>query len=61
MARRSRAREVVLQLLYQDDLNPDNDLALGEEFLSERLRVRFSHGLCPCCGERLLEELDKGD
>jgi uncharacterized protein with PIN domain len=29
-----------------------------EEFLSERLRVRFSHGLCPCCGERLLARLE---
>jgi hypothetical protein len=29
-----------------------------ESFLTERLRVRFSHGLCPCCGSRLLAELD---
>lgn len=38
MSKRSRAREVVLQLLYQDDLNPGNDVSLGEQFLSERLR-----------------------
>jgi N utilization substance protein B len=37
MSRRSRAREVVLQLLYQDDLNPDNDVKLGDRFLAERL------------------------
>jgi hypothetical protein len=37
----------------------DGEWRSMEEFLSERLRVRFSHGLCPCCGERLLEQLDK--
>ena len=37
----------------------DSEWRSMEEFLSERLRVRFSHGLCPCCGERLLEELDR--
>lgn len=35
--RRSRAREVVLQLLYQDDLNPDRSLAPDLEFLKTRL------------------------
>jgi hypothetical protein len=30
-----------------------------EHFLGERLGVRFSHGLCPDCGRRLLEELDR--
>ena len=30
-----------------------------EYFLSERLGVRFSHGLCPDCGRRLLEELER--
>ena len=29
-----------------------------ERFLAERLRVRFSHGLCPDCGRRLLDDLD---
>lgn len=38
MARRSRAREVVLQLLYQDDLNPSRLLAPDEEFLQGRLK-----------------------
>lgn len=38
MLRRSRAREVVLQLLYQDDLNPRNDLVLADRFLVSRLR-----------------------
>ncbi len=37
MSRRSRAREVVLQILYADDLNPSRNLALSEEFLCVRL------------------------
>ena len=37
MPRRSRAREVVLQLLYQDDLNPAPDIAAIEDFLRGRL------------------------
>ena len=38
MPRRSRAREVVLQILYQDDLNPDSHLRVSDEFLVNRLR-----------------------
>ena len=37
MSRRSRAREVVLQILYQDDLNPDRRLSDDDEFLRRRL------------------------
>jgi N utilization substance protein B len=37
MPRRSRAREVALQVLFQDDLNPGQDPARGEEFLRRRL------------------------
>ncbi|MGE3780790.1 MAG: transcription antitermination factor NusB [Pirellulaceae bacterium] len=37
MFRRSRAREVVLQILYEDDLNPDRNLATVDRFLSRRL------------------------
>ncbi|RCS41447.1 transcription antitermination factor NusB [Bremerella cremea] len=37
MARRSRAREVVLQILYQEDLNPDADPGLADQFLRARL------------------------
>jgi N utilization substance protein B len=40
MPRRSRAREVVLQLLYQDDLNPAPDIEAIEEFLRTRLNNR---------------------
>jgi len=38
MSRRSRVREVVLQLLYQDDLNPAPDHAAIESFLRGRLK-----------------------
>lgn len=50
MSRRSRARAVVLQLLYQDDLNPRRDLAAADRFLRRRLQgdeetVEFARGL----------------
>ena len=37
MSRRSRAREVVLQLLYQDDMNADRRLSADDDFMRERL------------------------
>jgi N utilization substance protein B len=37
MSRRSRAREVVLQVLYEDDLNPSRNMAVADEFLRRRL------------------------
>ncbi len=37
MTRRSRAREVALQVLFQDDLNPRLNPAAGDEFVSRRL------------------------
>lgn len=37
MARRSQAREVALQLLYRQDLNPASNAETTEEFLNERL------------------------
>jgi N utilization substance protein B len=50
MSRRSRAREVVLQILYQDDLNPHHDLHEADRFLARRLGhdaplVEFARGL----------------
>ena len=36
--RRSRAREVALQVLYQDDLNPRGNPHESEEFIRRRLR-----------------------
>ena len=38
MSRRSRAREVALQVIYQDDLNPQHDPGLADNFLRRRLR-----------------------
>jgi transcription antitermination protein NusB len=37
MSRRSRAREVVLQVLYQDDLNPSGSQVAIGEFVHTRL------------------------
>jgi N utilization substance protein B len=49
MTRRSRAREVTLQLLFQHDHNPPVDRASIERFAQDRLRdpilVGFSLGL----------------
>ena len=50
MARRSRAREIVLQILYVDDLNPQRDLKASDEFLCARLKndselVEFARSL----------------
>src|SRR5688572_15705079 len=38
MSRRTRAREVALQALFQEDLNPKNSLENLGEFLAARLR-----------------------
>ncbi len=50
MPRRSRARQVVLQLLYEDDLNPQHNMAASDLFLRRRLQedpelVRFARSL----------------
>jgi transcription antitermination protein NusB len=39
MTRRSRAREIALQVLYQDDLNPNNNPAVGDQLIQNRLRA----------------------
>jgi N utilization substance protein B len=39
MTRRSRAREVAFQVLYQDDLNPRNNPAVADELIQQRLRA----------------------
>lgn len=38
MSRRSRAREIALQVLFQDDLNPGGNPAQADEFLRGRLK-----------------------
>lgn len=50
MSRRSRARQVVLQLLYEDDLNPQHNMAASDLFLRRRLKeepslVQFARSL----------------
>lgn len=50
MLRRSRAREVVLQILYRIDLNSDRDIQADEVFLRKRLQdqeelVQFARSL----------------
>ncbi len=37
MSRRSRARDVAFQVLYQDDLNPGGDPGARDQFLQRRL------------------------
>ena len=39
MSRRSRAREVVIQVLYEDDLNPDRSPEIADQFLCSRLNA----------------------
>src|SRR5690348_2358275 len=62
MSRRSRAREVVLQVLYQDDLNPPGDPGVAETFLRKRLAepglVAFASSLLAGVRERR-DELDR--
>ena len=50
MSRRSRAREIVLQVLYQDDLNPDQPEDIRLRFINARLNydkelIAFAHSL----------------
>ncbi len=37
MTTRRRAREIVLQLLYEEDLHPEQDAAVADQFLTRRL------------------------
>jgi transcription antitermination protein NusB len=50
MSRRSRAREIALQVLYEDDLNPSRNPAVADQFLARRLHhdeklVEFARSL----------------
>ena len=62
MTRRSRAREVALQVLFQDDLNPGLNPAEADQFLRTRLRddelIEFSRALVSGV-RRNRAELDK--
>ena len=46
MTRRSRAREVALQLLFQFDLNPTVERAVVEQFVRDRLRDAEAERFC---------------
>lgn len=46
MASRSRAREVALQLLYRQDLNPTDNIESAEEFVAERLNTPELRQFC---------------
>jgi N utilization substance protein B len=46
MTRRSRAREVALQLLFQFDLNPAVERAVQERFFRERLHDAEAERFC---------------
>ncbi len=46
MTRRSRAREVALQLLFQHDLNKQIDRAVLERFVHDRLREETLVSFC---------------
>ena len=62
MARRSRAREVAFQVLYQEDLNPPGDPAVGDALLKRQLGgedlLEFARGLVSGV-RRHREEMDK--
>lgn len=63
MSRRSRAREIVLQVLYQQDLNPDQAKDVRIKFINGRLNydralVEFATGLLEGV-ERHRSELDR--
>lgn len=50
MSRRRRVREVVLQLLFEDDLNPRHSMSASDAFLRRRLKndadsVEFARSL----------------
>ena len=62
MTRRSRAREVALQLLYQRDTNPGVDRTLIERFARERLREDPLRDFCLNLFDGVLknqEEIDR--
>lgn len=62
MTRRSRAREVALQILFEKDLNPQTTPSRSEAFFSERLSspelVEFAKSLASGV-QRNREELDQ--
>lgn len=61
MTRRSRAREVALQLLFQHDYNPDIARDAITRFVHDRLRDRPLEGFCLDLFDRVLQHLEEID
>lgn len=62
MAKRSRAREVALQLLFQRDMNPSMDRPAVEQFVNDRLHDRTLTPFCLGLYDGVLthrEEIDR--
>jgi N utilization substance protein B len=57
MFRRSRAREVALQLLFQHDFNPRNPRAVIEQLAQDRLKVADLQAFCLRLYDGVLEHL----
>lgn len=45
----------------KDIREPGGEWQSLERFLQEHLGVRFSHGLCPDCGQKLLDAIDASE
>ena len=61
MTRRSRAREVALQLLFQHDHNPGVDRSVIERFVRDRLRDAASEPFCLSLYDGVLTHLETID
>src|SRR5262245_36651085 len=61
MARRSRAREVALQLLFQHDHNPSVERAAAQEFARARLRDTGLEAFCLSLYDGVLDKRDEID
>ncbi len=61
MTRRSRAREVALQLLFQRDHNPDADRTAIERFARDRLRNPALEAFCLALYDGVVGHLGKID
>src|SRR5436190_14788788 len=61
MTRRSRAREVALQLLFQRDHNPGVDRPTIEAFAAQRLREPEVRGFCLALFDGVVSHLQEID
>ncbi len=61
MARRSRAREVALQLLFQRDYNPGTERSAIEQFVHDRVRDEPLEQFCLVLYDGVIAHLDEID